>query len=289
MTTQLIPFSFDAHEVRIIDRFGEVWFVATDVATALEYRDSANMARNLDDDEKGTHIVSTLGGNQALSIINESGLYAVILKSRKKEAKRFRKLVTSEVLPAIRKTGQYTNPSFRQERTRKALPGGLTIEQQDAVKALVKSRVEALPKDGQAKAAIMCWSAIKSKFGVSYKEVPSSEFAAVLSLVARLDLADEPKALPFELHYPIESAAPPTGMTGLNYCAFNSEESKWTDPGWELLMKLRAAGFNVDGPVYSHHAKIHIMAAFYNGLIKKAVENIDVATAMLPYAPIYLR
>lgn len=145
------------------------------------------MARNLDDDEKGTHIVSTLSGNQALSIINESGLYAVILKSRKKEAKRFRKWVTSEVLPTIRKTGQYTNPNFRPERTRKALPGGLTLEQQDAIKALVKSRVEALPKPQQAKAAITCWSAIKSKFGVSNKEVPASEFAAVLSLVARLD------------------------------------------------------------------------------------------------------
>lgn len=64
-------------------------------------------------------------------------------------------------------TGDFilTNPAFRPEKTRKALPGGLTLEQQDAVKALVKSRVEALPHDGQAKGAITCWSAIKSKLG----------------------------------------------------------------------------------------------------------------------------
>lgn len=74
--------------------------------------------------------------------------------------------------------------------TLKAYSGCLTLEQQDTVKALVKSRVEACPKDKQAKAAITCWSAIKSKYGVGYKEVPAEHFAAVLSLIARLDLDD---------------------------------------------------------------------------------------------------
>lgn len=87
--------------------------------------------------------------------------------------------------------GQAINPRFRPEKTRKALPGGLTVEQQDAVKALVKSRVEILPHGGQAKAAITCWSAIKSKFGVSYKEVPATNFTDVLSLVARLPLESD--------------------------------------------------------------------------------------------------
>lgn len=93
--------------------------------------------------------------------------------------------------------GQAVNPRFRPEKTRKALSGGLTLEQQDAVKALIKSRVEILPHDSQAKAAITCWSAIKSKFGVSYKAVPAEHFSEVLSLVARLELSKgEPKALP---------------------------------------------------------------------------------------------
>jgi hypothetical protein len=77
-------------------------------------------------------------------------------------------------------------------KTQKALPGGLTLEQQDAVKALVRSRVEVLPKAKQGKAAITCWSSIKSKFGVkTYKEVPPEQFGEVLSLVARLPLEGE--------------------------------------------------------------------------------------------------
>ncbi|WP_051189900.1 BRO-N domain-containing protein [Laribacter hongkongensis] len=104
-------FSFDTHAVRAINRDGEVWFVATDVATALEYSHTPHMLRHLDDDEKGVHIVDTLGGPQDVATISESGLYSAILKSRKPEAKRFKKWVTAEVLPAIRKTGSYAAPA----------------------------------------------------------------------------------------------------------------------------------------------------------------------------------
>lgn len=107
----LTQFTFhNEYNIRIIDLNGELWFVATDVANALDYRDAGNMVRNLDDDERGTHNMSTPSGNQNLSIINESGLYSAILKSRKPEAKKFKKWVTSEVLPAIRKTGRYEAP-----------------------------------------------------------------------------------------------------------------------------------------------------------------------------------
>lgn len=185
--------------------------------------------------------------------------------------------------------GQATNPRFRPERTRKALPGKLTIEQQDAVKALVKSRVEIMPHEQQAKTAITCWSAIKSKFGVSYKEVPAEQFADVLSLVARLELDKaQPKALPFHVHYPIESATPPLGEKGLGHYAF-SAESKWNDPEWELLMKLRDAGFNVDGPIYSYQAKIHLVRAMYAGLIERIGQHFHVACTIFPYAPLYIR
>lgn len=68
------------------------------------------MTRNLDEDEKGTQIVRTPGGQQKTSVISESGLFAAILKSRKPEARKFRKWVTSEVLPSIRKTGSYAMP-----------------------------------------------------------------------------------------------------------------------------------------------------------------------------------
>lgn len=102
----------ESHNIRIIDINGELWFIASDVASALEYRDAGNMIRNLDDDEAATHNVSIRSENgvvqdRPMTIINESGLYSAILKSRKPEAKQFKKWVTSEVLPSIRKTGKY--------------------------------------------------------------------------------------------------------------------------------------------------------------------------------------
>jgi len=108
MSTELIPFDFEGRPVRVVtDIKGEPWFVAADVAQSLEYRMASDMTRSLDDDEKGTQIVRTPSGDQEMLVINESGLYSAILKSRKPEAKRFKRWVTSEVLPAIRKTGAY--------------------------------------------------------------------------------------------------------------------------------------------------------------------------------------
>lgn len=106
--SNLSVFNFNQNEIRtIIKEDGEIWFVASDIAKVLEYRDAGNMARNLDDDEKGTHIVSTPSSDQEMLIINESGLYSATLKSRKPEAKTFKKWITSVVLPSIRKNGGY--------------------------------------------------------------------------------------------------------------------------------------------------------------------------------------
>lgn len=104
----LVPFSFDNTEIRVVtDERGEPWFVATDVATILDYNHVPHMVRLLDEDEKGVRIVDTPGGPQEVTIISESGLYACILKSRKPDAQRFRKWVTAEVLPSLRRTGAY--------------------------------------------------------------------------------------------------------------------------------------------------------------------------------------
>lgn len=100
--------TFENHNVRVLVIQGEPWFVASDVALALLYREAKDMTRNLDDDEKGTHIVGTPGGSQHMTTINESGLFSAILRSRKPEAKRFKKWVTSEVLPSLRKHGSYS-------------------------------------------------------------------------------------------------------------------------------------------------------------------------------------
>ncbi len=106
--TNLISKAFEGHNIRIItDQQGEPWFVAADIAKVLEYLEAKDMTRLLDDDEKGRQIVPTLGGNQEMNTINESGLYSAILRSRKPEAKLFKRWVTFEVLPSIRKHGGY--------------------------------------------------------------------------------------------------------------------------------------------------------------------------------------
>jgi len=100
-------FLFKSLEVRTISRDDEPWFVLSDVAIILGFSRSRDAGRILDDDEKGAHILRTPGGDQEVTIISESGIYALALKSRRPEAREFRKWVTSEVLPAIRKTGRY--------------------------------------------------------------------------------------------------------------------------------------------------------------------------------------
>ena len=88
------------------------WFVAADVCKALEIEKTNRALSRLDDDEKGAHSVSTPGGRQRMSIISESGLYSLILGSRKPEARAFKRWITHEVIPSIRKHGAYMTDSL---------------------------------------------------------------------------------------------------------------------------------------------------------------------------------
>ena len=100
--------NYESSEVRTVQVNGEPWFVLADVRKVLEISNSRNISSRLEPDEKGVTLVDTLGGTQQMTIINESGLYAVVLRSDKPQAKPFRKWVTSEVLPSIRKHGSYS-------------------------------------------------------------------------------------------------------------------------------------------------------------------------------------
>lgn len=104
-------FDFQPSRLRVVMRDSEPWFVAADVCDALGLDNNRQAMTRLDDDEKGVISNDTPGGKQDVTIINESGLYSLIMGSRKPEAKKFRKWVTSEVLPAIRRTGRYEVPA----------------------------------------------------------------------------------------------------------------------------------------------------------------------------------
>ena len=149
----------------------------------------------------------------------------------------------------------------KSKRPPKLLPNGLSADQQEAIKGLVKARVEALPQSKQAKAAITCWSALKSKFGCSYKEIDAAQFAEALSLVARLPLegelleAERPK--PLELHYPASwlpehnphlrgysyerSADPSLHLNTSSLCGMDSRS-----PTLALTAELTRAGHDVE-------------------------------------------
>lgn len=99
-------------EIRTLQIDGEPWFVGKDIANALGYKNSTiALVDNVDAEDKGVTKVSTLGGMQDATIINESGLYSLVFGSRLEGAKRFKHWVTSEVIPQIRKTGTYNLPS----------------------------------------------------------------------------------------------------------------------------------------------------------------------------------
>lgn len=107
MGAQIIPFDFETKAVRVVMIEDAPVFIASDACRGLEIDNHRDAIAGLDDDERVSVLVDTLGGQQTMTAVTESGLYALIMTSRKPAAKRFRKWVTAEVLPAIRRDGFY--------------------------------------------------------------------------------------------------------------------------------------------------------------------------------------
>lgn len=128
----------------IVDGDGNPWFIANDVAHVLGLGNVRSSIAGLDPDEKAVHTTDTPGGLQGLAVINEAGLYSLILRSRKPEAKTFKRWVTHDVLPAIRKTGQYVAiPKTYAEALRAAADAVEQTEQVKAQLAIAAPKVEA--------------------------------------------------------------------------------------------------------------------------------------------------
>lgn len=108
-------FNFKDLQVRTVLVENEPWFVAKDVCDVLELSNSRMALERLDDDEKGVSSIDTLGGSQEMQTVNEYGLYSLVLGSRKPEAKEFKRWITHEVIPSIRKHGAYMTPATLEE------------------------------------------------------------------------------------------------------------------------------------------------------------------------------
>ena len=208
--TNIQLFTFNQKEVRtIVKPNSSIWFVASDVAKQLDYSNTNDLTRMLDNDESATHnmrIRSENGSEQSreVSIINESGLYHAIFKSRKTEAKTFRKWVTSEVLPSIRKTGSYSIEQTQQleqniktlEQNNKTLCDVIakyenTLPQEMAKQLcnLVKEKVNENNQHSKNKAYSYIWNKLKNYFEVTeYKQIPQNRFGEAVEFINTLQV-----------------------------------------------------------------------------------------------------
>lgn len=109
MSGELVDFTYDDTQLRTIVINGDPWFVLSDICNVLAIRNGRDVAARLADDQKGVAPIDTLGGRQNLTIVNESGFYEVVIRSDKPEAVAFRRWVTGEVLPSIRRSGSYSS------------------------------------------------------------------------------------------------------------------------------------------------------------------------------------
>lgn len=138
-------------QVRIVMIDGEPWFVGKDVAKALGYGEGKSLnnavANHVDEEDKGVTEIMTPGGKQHFVIINESGVYSLIFGSKLEGAKRFKRWVTSEVLPALRKTGHYEIPDIKSIYDRKATSVGEVVN-------LVRIQQKAMERRGCGQQAI---------------------------------------------------------------------------------------------------------------------------------------
>lgn len=132
---ELQVFRYQGNEVRTVEVNGEPWFVLKDVCAVLGIGNSRMVFDRLDSDEKGVSQIDTPGGLQNVNIVNESGLYNVLLRSDKPEAKPLRKWVTSEVLPSIRKTGSYNQKPLSPVEMF-AMQAQINLEQERRLKAV---------------------------------------------------------------------------------------------------------------------------------------------------------
>lgn len=282
--SNVIQFSFDGREVRTLLIDEQPWFVAADVASSLEYRIAGDMTRNLDEDEKGTQVVRTPGGDQEMLVINESGLYSAILRSRKAEARRFKKWVTAEVLPAIRKHGSYEDSKGVMTPMVDELlgkPGALRLSN------VMRCRVAKLDTEHQRSATAKLASAVHACFGVPRIElIPIVQFDAAANFVASYAIEgeylgrEEPEIKPqLNIHFPIEElTARREGMMTIR----NGEQA-WLDvtlhdlrdirgdgtPLEKLLWELEKAGYEIEGAWWelrTYRNKLRELMSFATGM-----------------------
>lgn len=142
-------FAYEGANVRVVEIDGEPWFVLADLARVLDIAAPGRLAARLDEGMRQAHTLQTAGGPQQMAIVSEAGMYEVVIRSDKPEAAQFRRWITTEVLPAIRRTGTYTTapthtlPASYAEALRELAATVETTERLTAELAIAAPRAEA--------------------------------------------------------------------------------------------------------------------------------------------------
>jgi hypothetical protein len=188
----IVPHIFEDKLVRSV-MLGEVpWFVGSDVAKVLGHRDATAALRSLDDDEKGTHNVCTLGGEQTMIIISEAGVYRLIFSSRKPEAERFKRWLAHEVLPALRRDGSFTMPGAAGKGDGPVHPFSITHESISLIKTRLDMVSECRKLHGHERARAL-WSALGLPLAAVPLDDPSADARECLQTILR---AEDPRGTP---------------------------------------------------------------------------------------------
>ncbi|AAY93012.1 phage protein, BRO family [Pseudomonas protegens Pf-5] len=195
-STNVISFNFGKQQVRTLLIDDQPWFVAADVCVSLAIG-NVSLAVNgradretdgLDEDEKGIATVNTPSGAQEMLVVNESGLYALIFKSRKAEAKRFKKWVTAEVLPAIRKHGRYED----QGKMAILLDELIGMSELNVIKGLIRDKAKAVPPSKQQSFSLTMHNRLHTRFSVPRTElIPASQFEQACNFIGGYSLEGE--------------------------------------------------------------------------------------------------
>jgi prophage antirepressor-like protein len=282
--SNVIPFDFRGHSVRAVTIGGEPWFVASDICRVLDVTNTTQAMQALDDDERS---MFNIGRQGEANIVNESGLYTLILRSRdavKKGSKphAFRKWVTAEVLPAIRKQGAYEDASGQMKPLVQAMIGTYGAQ---ALSNVIRCRVAKLEASHQRSAVMKLSSALHARFSVPrIEQIPGDQMDAACNFVA--SYAIEGEYLPHErksdrlnLSFPVEELA--RRRPGM--LIEKAGERRWLDvmlddlrdirgegtPCEEILWELESNGYEVEGALCelkTYRAKLREFQSWVSGM-----------------------
>lgn len=187
MSAALQLFKFEHQPVRVVLVDGEPWFVLSDICRALGIANVGNAAARLDDDVKGVHQADTPGGRQQVTVVSESGMYEVVIRSDKKEAARFRRWVTHKVLPEIRRTGSYSHmPAAPAALPSKKELAQWVVEAEERADREAAARAEAEERAKELAAPASAWSELADAAG----DYAVADAAKVLSRDSAIDIGE---------------------------------------------------------------------------------------------------